>query len=146
MTLTRRIPAVCVVSVLLGTAPATAAAEDISLYDNDGEAVAYIAVDDDLTIYLWGGKPVAYLDGENVYGFSGQHLGWFSDGVILDHAGNAPCVLKDRYPGSTAYEGYKGYKEYKPYKSYAEYAPYKPYASNKLSSTPCSIFLAAGVN
>ena len=142
--MTRRIPAVCVVLALLGVAPTTAAAEDVSLYDNDGEAVAYIAVDDDLTIYLWEGTPVAYLDSENVYGFNGQHLGWFSEGVILDHTGDAPCVLKDRYPGSTAFEGFKGFKEFKPFKSFKEYAPYKPYASNQLSSTPCSIFLAAG--
>lgn len=38
------------------------AQDEISLFNSDGEATAYIDTeDDDLTIYLWGGKPVAYL-------------------------------------------------------------------------------------
>lgn len=101
-------------------------------------------MDDDLTIYLWAGLPVAYLDGNNVYGFNGNHLGWFLKGVIIDHDGDSPCVMKYRYSGYTKYEGYKGYKGYKPYKSYKKYAPYKPYESHSFSSTPCSIFLAMG--
>ena len=120
------------------------AGNEISLYDSEGNAVAYIATDDDLTIYLWGGKPVAYLDGENVYGFNGKHLGWFLKGVIIDHRGDAACVVKKRHPSYTKYEGYKGYKNYKPYKSYKEYAPYKPYASNRFSAVECSLFLALG--
>ena len=129
---------------LLGCTTSLSATDEISLFDNKGDAVAYISVSEDLTIYLWGGKPVAYLDGENVYGFNGKHLGWFSKGMIMDHDGNAPCVLKDVYPGYTSYESYKSYKQYKPYKSYKQYAPYKPYSNNRLSSMPCSIFLALG--
>lgn len=35
------------------------AQDEISLFNSDGEATAYIDTeDDDLTIYLWGGKPV----------------------------------------------------------------------------------------
>ncbi len=120
------------------------AADEISLFDNNNNAVAYIAVDDDLTIYLWEGKPVAYLDGENVYGFNGKHLGWFIKGVIFDHDGDAVCAIKSRVSGYTSYEGYKSYKSYKPYKSYKEYAPYKPYFSNNFSAIPCSLALALG--
>lgn len=117
--------------------------DEISLLDGSGEAVAYIAVDDEMTIYLWGGKPVAYLDGEDVYGFNGKHLGWFLEGAIFDHKGDAVCVLKGRHR-SPKYEGYKGYKAYKPYKSYTEYAPYKPYFSNRFSAVPCSLALGMG--
>ena len=117
---------------------------EISLFNSNGEAVAYIAVDDDLTIYLWSGDPVAYIDDEDVYGFNGKHLGWFSESVIIDHNGESPCVMKNRYPGYTNYESYKSYKSYKPYKSYQKYTPYKPYTSNRFSSIPCSSFLAMG--
>ena len=41
-------------------------AKEISLFDSDGEAVAYIDTSDDFTIYLWKGKPVAYLDNTSV--------------------------------------------------------------------------------
>lgn len=57
-----------------------AVAEEITLFNADGETTAYIDTDDeDLTIYLWNGTPVAYLDpdGEafNIYGLNGKHLG-----------------------------------------------------------------------
>lgn len=56
--------------------------ETNQLTTRPSEAVAYIDADDELTIYLWGGKPVAYLERDtgnefHVYGFSGKHLGWF---------------------------------------------------------------------
>ena len=117
---------------------------EISLFNSNGEAVAYIALDYELTIYLWSGNPVAYLDDEDVYGFNGKHLGWFSNGIVIDHNGESPCVTKNRYPGYTNSEGYKSYKSYKPYKSYQQYSPYKPYTYNKFSSIPCSLFLAMG--
>ena len=119
------------------------ASNEVSLLNSEGKSVAYIDVDDGMTIYLWKGKPVAYLDGENVYGFNGTHIGWLVDGAIFNHKGDALCVLKGRHP-SPKYEEYKGYKEYKPYKSYKEYAPYKPNWSNSFSSTPCSLGLAMG--
>jgi hypothetical protein len=43
-----------------------ALAEEISLFNAQGAASAYIDTDDDLTIYLWSGKPVAYLDDGSV--------------------------------------------------------------------------------
>lgn len=127
------------------------AQDEISLFNSDGEATAYIDTeDDDLTIYLWGGKPVAYLykkSGEfHVYGFKGTHLGWFIDGIIRDHDGDAVGATEDATSMYTQYEPYKGYKEYKPYKSYREYAPYKPYLSSSWSSTNFKIFLLQGVD
>ena len=127
---------------------ASASNDEVSLFDERGKAVAYIALDDELTIYLWSGTPVAYLErdssgGYHVYGFNGSHLGWFVGGVLRDHEGDAACATKEsvRY---TEYEPYKAYKQYKPYKSYTEYAPYRPYFSNSFSQTPCRFLLAEG--
>lgn len=124
------------------------AGEEISLFNSDGDATAYIAVSDDLTIYLWSGEPVAYLKPSsgtdyNVYGFNGKHLGWFSKGTIWDHDGNASCGVKGTLP-HTSYEPYKSYKQYKPYKSYTEYAPYRPYLSSSFGDVPCALLLGAG--
>ena len=123
--------------------------QEISLFDKDGDAVAYIDTDDDLTIYLWSGKPVCYLYSSggkyHVYGFNGSHLGWFIEGVIRDHEGDAVGVTKDATSMYTNYEPYKGYKEYKPYKSYREYAPYQPYLSSSFSSTNFKLFLLQGL-
>lgn len=127
------------------------AQDEISLFNSDGEAIAYVdSEDDDLTIYLWGGKPVAYLYKEggefHVYGFNGIHLGWFIDGIIRDHKGNAVGATENATTMYTQYEPYKGYKEYKPYKNYREYSPYKPYLTSSWSSMNFKLFLLRGVD
>lgn len=124
------------------------AEDEVTLFNGAGKADAYIAVDDELTIYLWGGKPVAYLEkdssgGYHVYGFNGNHLGWFVKGIIWDHEGKASCATKEAM-SSTEYEPYKAYKQYKPYKAYTQYAPYRPYFSNSFGDTPCRFLLGEG--
>ena len=122
----------------------------ISLYDNRGNAEAYIDPKDDNTIYLWSGKPVAYLangnDQINIYGFNGKHLGWYVQGMIIDHQGDVVGFSKGAITNiPLQYESYKGYKEYKPYKSYPEYEPYMPNPTNHFSNTPVSLFLQFGI-
>jgi hypothetical protein len=122
-------------------------AQEISLFNSKGSAVAYVDTDDDdLTIYLWGGKPVAYISNNNIYGFNGKHLGWWVKGIIRDHDGDAVGATKNATSMYTEYEPYKGYKEYKPYKSYKEYVPYKPYWSTSWSSTSFKMFLLEGLD
>jgi hypothetical protein len=124
-------------------------AKEITLFDSDGEAIAYIDTDDeDLTIYLWNGKPVAYLDPDgdayNIYGFNGKHLGWYDEGIVRDHKGYAVGFRKGATNVYTKYEPYKSYKAYKPYKAYKEYAPYKPYNQSQFSGESLSLFLSKG--
>jgi len=85
-------------------------AREISIYDSEGEAVAYIDTSEDFTIYLWKGKPVAYLDGSSVYGFNGKHLGWFKDGIIWDHKGYGVGFVKGAVNKLTKLEKLKGLK------------------------------------
>lgn len=132
-------------SLLIGVAQA----QQTSLFDSEGEATAYIDVEADLTIYLWGGRPVAYLDSEHdegfhVYGFNGKHLGWFVDGIVYDHEGDAVGCQEGAVNMHFNYEPYKSYQEYAPYRSYQEYAPYQPYLSNSWSNMPLSLFLSRG--
>lgn len=61
----------------------------LDLYSHSGEPIAY--TEDGQHIYLFSGAPVAYLDGDAVYSFSGNHIGWFEDGWIRDLKGG--CVL-----------------------------------------------------
>ena len=60
----------------------------VFLFDSHRQAVAYLDQDGSRTIYLWSGEPVAYLVDESVYAFNGTHLGWYKNGVIVDHDGN----------------------------------------------------------
>lgn len=59
-----------------------------TLFNSNGEPVAYISDDSNKSIYLWDGHPVACLYGYHVYGFNGRHLGWFINGVLYDSEGN----------------------------------------------------------
>jgi hypothetical protein len=132
----------------VGFFSSAASAQEVSLFDQAGKPQAYIALDEEMTIYLWGGTPVAYLKsgdegGYDVYGFNGKHIGWFVSGVIWDHQGDASCATESRLQ-NTEYEPYKSYKHYKPYKSYTEYAPYRPRFSDKFGDAPCQFLLASG--
>ena len=130
-------------------APFSVVADDeVALFDSRGQATAYIALDDALTIYLWGGKPVAYLKrdtagGFHVYGFNGKHLGWFVGGVIRDHEGNGACAVKERFK-SPPVEPFKAFKQFKPFKAFQEFAPFQPAFTTYWSDAPCRFFFAEG--
>ena len=138
-----------VFAIVVAAVP-TWASDELSLFDSKGRPVAYVA--EGLTIYLWSGTPVAYLeeddlsDGFHVYGFNGKHLGWFVSGIIRDHHGNAVGGLREAFRSPTQLEPLKGLKELKPQKSIAELPPVPPLLSRERSETPLSVFLMQGVD
>jgi len=138
-----------VIVLLVSTLPSPVRAEDeVTLFSGDGKADAYIALDDEMTIYLWSGKPVAYLEkdrdgGYHVYGFNGQHLGWFVKGVVRDHEGNGSCAIKEVLR-STKFEPFKAFKQFKPFKAFTQFAPFRPAFTSQFGDTPCRFLLAEG--
>lgn len=116
-----------------------------TLYNPDGAPVAYIAYQDDNTIYLWDGRPVAFLmPNSSLYGFNGKHLGWFENGIVWDLQGYQVGYNQSALPVYAKYEPYKGYKRYKPYKSYLQYEKYKPYYKRNRSTISLPQFLIVG--
>jgi hypothetical protein len=138
-----------VLTVSLTFAPPSVIADDeVTLFDSRREATAYIALDDELIVYLWTGKPIAYLDpdsegGFHVYGFNGKHLGWFVGGVLRDHEGNAACAVKERFR-TTNIEPLKALKQLKLLKGLQELAPLRPLFTTSWGDAPCRFFLAVG--
>lgn len=98
----------------------------LDLYDSNGRATAYVAADEDSTIYLWSGRPVAYLEGNSVYGFNGKHLGWFIKGVIYDNDGNPVAATPENFRSRVDPAPIKGLKQLKPLKELRELKPLKP--------------------
>lgn len=127
---------------------ANAQESEISLFDSDGTPVAYVAMDDDMTVYSWSGKPLAYLEsrssggGFNLYGFNGEHLGWFEHGVMRDHKGDGVCGIRSVVDAKL--EPLKALKQLKPLKALKELEPLKPLDSLSWSDTPCIVFLYEG--
>jgi hypothetical protein len=122
--------------------------DEKTLFDRDGQAVAYIALDDESNIYLWKGEPVAYLkkDGSetHVYGFNGEHLGWFEKGIIWDHDGLAVGFIEGAVDKLTKLEPLKGLRRLTPLKKLEKLPPIKPTFKDKFSSTPLKLFLISG--
>ena len=119
--------------------------EEITLFDVEGNPIAYIAPAEENTIYLWSGEPVTYLDGENIYGFNGKHLGWFEEGIIWDHEGNRVGFIKETLPVFPKFEPFKAFKQFKPFKAFKEFTPFKPFKTMNVSNILLSVFLRKGI-
>jgi hypothetical protein len=135
--------ALCILLFCFASAIQLRAQDETTLFNGDGAATAYIA--DDMTIYLWSGKPVAYLypvrnqDGFDVYGFNGKHLGWFTKGIAWNHDGDAACGVRSVI-SLPKIEPIKSIKEIKPIKAIREISPIRPIFSRSWSDVPCGIF------
>ena len=84
---------------------------ETTLFDKDGNAVAYIAEDYNETIYLWEGAPVAYVyEDRHIYGMNGRHLGWFINDIIFNALGERIGYTTRTCPISIAKESIKPHK------------------------------------
>jgi hypothetical protein len=64
-----------------------------TLYDQHGAAIAYID-DDETSIYIYDGTPVAWVMDDSVYGHNGRYLGWIQEGWFYDRGGH-PAFFTD---------------------------------------------------
>ena len=88
--------------------------------------VVEISSGDDSTIYLWNGEPVAYLVSQDIYGFNGKHLGWFTKGVVYNHDGDVVGAVTSRLKTPQPLCSLKSLKSLRPLKSLKELRPLKP--------------------
>jgi hypothetical protein len=117
-----------------------------TLFDNYGNAIAYIAHNDEDTVYLWGGKPVAYVKNSNqIYGFNGKHLGWYEGDIVRNLAGEKVGFNNKSLPVFSNFEPFKSFKEFKPFKGFTEFAHNKPFYKNTQSGISLSDFFLAGI-
>lgn len=83
-----------------------------TLFDKNGNPVAYIADDYNATIYLWDGSPVAYIyEGEHVYGINGRHLGWWLDEILYNVDGQRIAFASGTCPVAIGQESPKNKKQ-----------------------------------
>jgi len=115
----------------------------MTFYDANGNATAYLD-NDGKTLFLWNGKPVAYLYSDNVFGFNGKHLGWLEGGIIWDHGGQKCGFTKQQLKRFPRFEPFKAFKQFKPFKSFRQFAPFKPFKKTSISATNLHDFLESG--
>jgi len=117
---------------------------ETTLFNQNGESIAYIADDDENSIYLWSGYAIAYIDGEVFYGWNGLHLGWFVEGIIYDLNGLRVGFIRDTCPVTTLTEPAK-YLKHAKYAKYARHTPLiRPVLSMGLSQQNLETFLQNG--
>lgn len=119
---------------------------EFDLYDSRGRPAAYFDLSDGLTLYLWSGKPVAYLDGDSVVGFNGKRLGWYRNGVLYDQDGNVVAAPAAAFKTPVPPPPPRGLKELKPLKGLKGLKPLKPLFSLSWSELPAQVFLLQGVD
>ena len=150
----------CILSLMLLLLPNLVLAEvEITLFDRYGHSTAYIATDDGMTIYLWNGNPVAYLEqdpagGFHIFGFNGRHLGWLVDGIVRDQRGDAVCAQREAmgtdnpgfYTELNDPEPFKELREMKPIQELKEFAPFRPHFSYSWSDSSCNLYLYQGAS
>jgi hypothetical protein len=123
--------------------------EELSLFDIDGKAIAYIAYDRQSTIYMWNGTPVAYLYGgskygENrIYGYNGQHIGWFLNGIVYDTQGKRTGFTESTHPYYTSFEPFKSFKQLG-FKGFRGFSKPRPLFSLAFSDIPLEDLLLSG--
>lgn len=133
--------------VLIGLTT-TVNAQQISLYDSEGEARAYIDYDEDATIFLWDGTPVAFIekDGSDlcVFGFNGSFMGWYEDGIIYDKKGYAVGARKGAVSMMTKMEKMKSMQKMTPMRPMTPMTPMQPMWKSSWSNTSLTEFLYYG--
>lgn len=117
---------------------------EVILCDRVGDPVAWIDRTDEMTIYLWSGKPVAYLSGKSVYGFNGEHLGWYASGSMYDGEGKIVAVTSSAIGAKPNAVPAKGAKGIKPIKAIKKLAPLEPLHKFTWSDLPTDVFLLKG--
>ena|SRR2546425_673066 len=70
-----------------------------NLWDMHGHAVAYID-DDNESIYMRDGTPVAWLSESSIYTYRGKLLGWLWEGWIFGRDGKCVLFTERAQPGA----------------------------------------------
>lgn len=123
-------------------------AQQVSLYDSEGEARAYIDFNEEATIFMWDGTPVAFIEAENdeicIFGFNGNFLGWFEDGIIYDKKGYTVGVRKGAINMVYKPERIKGIQKIVPMRPIIPLTPIQPIWRNYWSDVSLIEFLYFG--
>ncbi|MDB5695110.1 MAG: hypothetical protein JWN21_653 [Sphingomonas bacterium] len=90
----------------------------MEFFDRHGIATCYSP--DGETIYLWSGEPVGYFHNDQIYSFRGRLLGWHENGWLYDRV-NRPALFSQDATGGPV----KPVRQVKPAKGVRKVKPVK---------------------
>jgi len=72
------------------------------------------------------GLSVGFLDGDNLYNYNGDHVGWYENGIMRDDkgfcVGFGETVTDNMHP-------FFPFKQFKPFPGFVEFEPFRPFKS-----------------
>jgi hypothetical protein len=139
---------IILVLIVVLAASFTSLAQQVSLFDREGEARAYIDFDEDATIFLWDGTPVAFIEKDGremcVFGFNGRFLGWYEDGIVYDKNGYVVGARKGAISMMTRIERIKSIQKITPIRPITPITPIQPILKSSWSNASLAEFLWSG--
>lgn len=87
----------------------------MTFFNRYGVPIAY----GDNDVYLFNGRPVAYIVDTTVYAYNGKQLGWYENGWIRDLNGNCVFFTRD----SSGFGPLKPLMKFEPIKSFRQVKP-----------------------
>ena len=117
---------------------------EITLFDQSGKPTAYLDTDDEFTIWMWEGHAVAYLDGNVIYGWNGQHLGWYVDEIVYDLDGYQTGYTASTCPRYLRSEPFKRFQRFKRFKRFKRTAKSMRTLKSSKSSISLKELLGSG--
>jgi hypothetical protein len=136
------------IAIFLISLSTKVSAQQVSIFDSEGEAIAYIDYEKEATIFLWDGTPAAFLEKDGnkmcVWGFNSSFLGWYEDGIVYDKKGYAVGARKNAMILVTRIERIKGIQRIVPIKPITMITPIQPILKKNWSSETLVEFLSNG--
>ena len=118
--------------------------QQVSLFDQKGEAVAYIDYNKDATVFLFDGTPAAFLEKNGIVGFNREFLGWYEDGIVYDRNGKVVGCKKEALSMYYKIERMKSIQRLAPIRPMTPIAPMMPIRSSIWNSMLLSDWLLKG--
>jgi hypothetical protein len=114
----------------------------MEFFDRNGKATCYSP--DGEHLYLWSGEPVGYFRDGRVYSFGGKVLGWFEYGWLFDRR-NRPALFSTDAEGGPVMpvkqvRPVKGVRGVKPVKAVRQVAHVRPVRSQSWSQYASPLF------
>ena len=118
---------------------------DVPLYNSEGDATHYLDVSSNI-IFSYRGDPASYLERNTlkdlcIYSFSGNHLGWYENGIVRSHEGKIVAFRKGAVTNvMVKMLPMKALPKMVPPKPIHGLYPMKPMFSSQFSSTDVAAF------
>jgi hypothetical protein len=96
-----------------------------ALYDQSGAAYAWLHKSG--KIYDLAGQNLAFIEGDSIYSWSGDHIGWWQDGHGRDSHGAVAFFTAN----ATNLDVLTPFRQFAPFKPFTTFAPFKPFLAAK---------------